>query len=157
MFEDLVVRDKTPFNLDQLADRFRRRNTGWTIPEAFLGVIVSAAMADGEMDGSEQEAILHLASRSRALKSLSHADLARINDTVNQRLLDRPEALREACDTLPPEMGLSVFAHCVDLLLADGQLLSSEARFLQELVGLLSVDPAKANLITEALIIKAQY
>jgi len=157
MFGSLIVQEKSPFDIDQLADRFRRRNTGWSIPEAFLGLIISAAMADGEMDQTEQEAILHLASRSRALKALSHADLARINQVVNERIATRPDALQEACDTLPQDMALSVFAHCVDILLSDGQLHQLEAKFLEDLVQRLSIPSDKANVITEALILKAQY
>jgi len=157
IFEAMVVQEKSAFDINQLADRLRRRNTGWTIPEAFLGILISAAMADGGMGVAEQETILHLASRSRALNAVGPSDLARINETVNERFVSRPDALQEACDTLPVDMGMSVFAHCVDILLADGQLVPSEAAFLEELVQRLSLDAAKANQITEALFIKAQY
>ena len=157
VFDSLVVKEKSPFDLDQLADRFRRSNTDWTIPEAFLGVLLSAAFADGEMQAAERDQILHIASRSRALNSISAAELSRINGVVNERLASRPTALQEACGTLPLDMGPSVFAHCVDLLLADGQLLPAEAAFLEELVTQLSVDQQVASQIMEALLIKAQY
>lgn len=157
LFESLVVQEKSPFDVDRLADSFRRSQTDWSIPEAFLGILVSAALADGQMQVEEQQAILHLASRSRALKALSAEELSRINDTVNQRLVNRPQALQEACDTLPLDMGPCVFAHCVDILLADGQLLPVEAAFLEDVATRLRVDPDKARLISEALFIKAQY
>lgn len=157
MFDQIVVGKKSEFDVGKLADKLRRRNTGWSIPEAFLGVIICAAMSDGQMEVAEQEAILHLASRSRALKTLSHADLGRINEVVNHRILSSPDALQEACDTLPLDMGPSVFAHCVDILLSDGQLVPAEAAFLQELVTKLGIDPDLANRLTEAMFIKAQY
>lgn len=157
MFESLVVPKKSSFDLTHLADQLRRRNTGWTIPEAFLGILIAAATVDGQLEFAEQQAIVHLATRSRALKSIPPAELSRINDLVNQRLLERPQALQEACDTLPLDMGPSIFAHCVDILLADGQLLPSEAAFLEELIKHLQIEAETANQITEALFIKAQY
>lgn len=157
VFESLVVEDKSPFDLAQLADRFRRGNTGWTIPEAFMGILVAAAFADGEMQAEERAEIMHLASRSRALQALPPAELSRINDVVNERLATRQMALQEACDTLPLDMGPAVFAHCVDIFLADGQLLPAEAAFLEELVTQLSIDATQAGQILEALIIKSQY
>lgn len=157
IFKSMVAQEKSEFDLGQLADRLRRQNTGWTIPEAFVGILISAAMADGGMGVEERETILHLASRSRALKAISGAELSRINEVANERFSTRPDALQEACDTLPVDMALSVFAHCVDILLSDGNLAPSEAQFLETLVERLALDPEKANQITEALFIKAQY
>lgn len=157
VFESLVVQAKSPFDLEQLADQFRRSQTDWSIPEAFFGILVCAAMADGQMQGAEQEAILHLASRSPALKALSLAELSQMNEVVNQRIVNRPQALQEACDTLPLEMGPCVYAHCVDILLADGQLLPMEATFLEELVPRLRVQPDVAQKIAEVMVMKAKY
>ena len=32
VFQNFAVEKKSPFDVDRLAERFRHRNTGWTIP-----------------------------------------------------------------------------------------------------------------------------
>ncbi len=157
VFQAFVKEEKTPFNVEQLADRFRHRNTGWAIPEAYLAILVSAAVADGGFHVEEQQEIMALARRSRALASLTPADLAKANETVNERLQTRPEALREACETLPADMCLPVYAHCVDIVLSDGELQRSEAQFLERLVPMLDIDAESAKRVMEVLLLKAQY
>lgn len=157
VFQSFVVEKKSPFNVDRLADRFRHRNTGWTIPEAYLGVLISSAVADGSFHTEEQQEIMKLARRSRALGSLSPTDLAAANDRVNQRIQANPDALKEACGTLPADMCLPVFAHCVDIVLSDGELMPAEAKFLEELVPLLDIDADSARRVMEVLLLKAQY
>lgn len=157
VFQTYAVEQKSPFDVEKLADKFRHRNTGWTIPEAYLAVLIHAALADGTLDAEESGSITTIARRSRALSALSPADLAAANNTVNERMKNRPEALKEACQTLPADMVMSVFAHCVEIILSDGQLLRQEAEFLQKLAPLLDIDEANARRIMEVLLIKAQY
>ena len=114
-------------------------------------------MADGVFDGVEVQAIQTVAQRSRALTAMSPEDLAKTNDIVNEKLRNRPDALKEACETLPADMCLPVFAHCVDIVLSDGQLLVDEAEFLQQLIRLLDIDPANARRVMEVMLLKAQY
>lgn len=157
VFQSFAVEQKSPFDVEKLADRFRYKNTGWTIAEAYLCVLISAAMADGSFNAEEQQTIQALARRSRALSSLSPGDLATANNTVNERMSTRPEALKEACETLPGEMCLPVFAHCVDIILSDGQLLTTEAQFLEKIMPLLSIERDSARRVMEVLLLKASY
>lgn len=157
VMQSFVVEEQSPFDLSKLADSFRHRNTGWTIPEAYLAVLVSSAVADGNFHAEEQEEIMRLARRSRALRAMSPTDLAAANERVNQRLQSNPQALSEAASTLPGEMCLPVFAHCVDIILADGDLTKSEGEFLDSLVPLLDIDATHARRIMEVLLLKAQY
>jgi tellurite resistance protein len=157
VFQSVAVEKKSPFDVNKLADKFRYRNTGWTIPEAYLGVLVSAAMADGSFNVEEQQTIMTLARRSRSLAALSPADLSAANDVVNERLHNRPNALKEACETLPADMCLPVFAHCVDIILSDGELMTQEAKFLDDLMPLLSIDADSGRRVMEVLLLKAQY
>lgn len=157
LFASKVAAEKKPFDAAKLADRYRFRATDWTIPEAYLAVLLSAAMADGAFDGLERDSILLAARRSRALATLSPAELAATNDSVIHRLQSRADALREACDTLPREMALSVFAHAVDLILADGDLVKVEAEFLDSLSALLEIERDAATRVLEVLLVKAQY
>ncbi|MES1200242.1 MAG: TerB family tellurite resistance protein [Pseudomonadota bacterium] len=157
VFQTVAVEKQSPFDMGKLADKFRHRNTGWTIPEAFLGLMFSAAMADGNFDPNERDTILAIAKRSRALSSLAPQDLAAANEAVNERLANRPMALEECCQTLPADMCLPVFAHCVDIILSDGQLVQPEAQFLDKLVPLLDIGQENARRVMEVLLLKAQY
>ncbi len=157
VFQQFTVAEKSPFDVNKLADRFKHRQSDWSIPEAFLGIMFKAAMADGAFDEVEIATIQTVAGRSRALTAMSPQDLARTNDLVNEKIKNRPDALKEACGTLPADMCLPVFAHCVDIILSDGQLLQTEAQFLAELTILLDIEPANARRVMEVLLLKAQY
>jgi len=54
-------------------------------------------------------------------------------------------------------MHLSVFAHCLDITLADGALVPAEAAFLEQLVAVLGILPGDAELITKVLSMKNRY
>lgn len=157
VFNQFAVAEKTPFDVSKLAEKFKYRDTGWTIPEAFLGIMFKAGMADGQFTEPEAKAIEQVASRSRALRALSSADLGALNNSVNEKLNNRSDALREACQTLPADMCLPIFAHCVDIVLSDGQLDESEAKFLQQLAELLDIEPDNSRRVMEVLLLKAQY
>jgi tellurite resistance protein len=157
IFQTNVVESKSPFDLDKLSDKFRHRNTGWSIPEAFLAILFSAAMVDGDFAADEREAIVGISRRSRVLNSLPPNELSNINNTVNERLQNRPDALKEACETLPADMCLPVFAHCVDIVLADGELLKAEAEFLENLMPMLDVERDHARRVMEVLLLMNQY
>ena len=159
IFQGFAVENKKEFDLAKLADKFRHRNTGWSIPEAYLCVLISAAMADGDFNAEEQANIVTLARRSRALRSLTPQDLAGANNNVNTRRAERGPAvsLKEACETLPADMCLPVFAHCVEIVLSDGELLKAEAEFLQTLTPMLDLRPEDARRVMEVLLLKAQY
>jgi uncharacterized tellurite resistance protein B-like protein len=146
------------FDLEKLTQAFgQQRNTDWSIPEAFLGLLLSAAAADGNIAAEEQAEVYALVRRSRALKSMTASQLAHANATVNQRLQNRPNGLQEACISLPFDMRLPVFAHCVDIILADGELLQSEADFLNALMRFLELDPDDAKRMLDALLIKNRF
>jgi uncharacterized tellurite resistance protein B-like protein len=157
VFQSFAVDKPTPFDVDKLANKFRYRNTGWSIPEAYLCLLFASAMADGTFSGLEGETIKHAVTRSRAMTAVSPQDLATANDTVNQRMQQNPKAVEEAAQTLPAEMCLPVFAHCVEIVLSDGQLMKAEADFLQNLIVLLDIEPDNARRVMEVLLMKAQY
>lgn len=152
-----IASQTSPFDVDRLADRFKHRETGWSIPEAILCILFSAAMADGSFAEEERWQIESLARRSRALRTLSPQDMAAANNSVNQRMSQNRNALQEACQTLPADMCLPYFAHCVDIILSDGQLQQSETDFLHALIPMLDLDEAHALRVMEVLLLKAQY
>jgi len=144
-------------DFEKLAADFGRKKTGWSVPEAYLGLLIATAMADGNYHPEEQQEVLKLGRRSRVLNELSVQDLAAANDIVNERLQARPEALREACQTIPEDMRLSLFGHCVGIAIADGELHKAEALFLERLVEDLGLDTSDARQVLEVVLLIARY
>jgi uncharacterized tellurite resistance protein B-like protein len=152
------AKSSSSFDLDKLTEQFKQqRNTDWSVPEAFLCLLLSAAAADGNVALEEQAEIYALARRSRALKTVNASQLAGANAAVNQRLKARPNGLQEACESLPMDMRLPVFAHCVDIILADGALLPVEAEFLNKIMAFLGIEAADGKRVMEVLLVKNRF
>lgn len=129
----------------------------WTVPAAFVAVLLAAVTCDGEMAAVEHEEILALTHRSRALKSLTPAQLAALNIQAVSRLRDEPTALADACAALPEDMRGPVFAHALDLVLADGELTVEEADFLNALILNLKLEREAVSKIADVIVLKNQY
>lgn len=158
IFQATPEPSRSGFDLDKLTEQFRtHRNTDWSVAEAFLALILSAASADGNVSREEQAEIQALAYRSRALKSMTPAQLANVNAVVGERLKTRSEGLREACESLPTDMRLPVFAHCVDIILSDGALLPVEADFLNRITSFMGIDMADGKRVLEVLLVKNRF
>lgn len=144
-----------PPDIDTLAQDFQASD--WSIPEAFMALILGAAFADHDLAPEERQEIAALIKRSRTMKRLSDAELAAVNQTVNARLNERESAIAEACHALPVDMRVSVFAHCVDITLADGKLLESEAKYLNEITHLLGLEETRAREVMAVIMHKNRY
>jgi uncharacterized tellurite resistance protein B-like protein len=105
----------------------------------------------------EQEEVKALLMRSRALKSLNQSQLAQANAVIQKRLAERKNGLEEACSALPSDMRLSVFAHCVDIILSDGNLVAVEADFLNRITTMLELQAEDAKRVMEVLLIKNRF
>ncbi|MEL6386510.1 MAG: tellurite resistance TerB family protein [Pseudomonadota bacterium] len=147
-------KDPLPDVLD-LAKDFEAND--WTISEAFMGLILSAAFSDGNMGPEEREEIGVLIKRSRTMKRLSPNDLHAVNQTVAAKLKERDNAVEEACQALPLEMRTSVFAHCVDIILLDGMLHPSEATFLNDIAKYMGLDAELGQNIMSVLMLKNRF
>lgn len=157
LFGPVTVEAKRAFSLKDLVSEFPDHPSDWTISEAYICLLLSAAMADGTVSGEESEEIRAIAHRSRTLKSLDENELAEANKVIVERRNNRPDWLAEACRALPREMRLSVFAHCLDITLADGALVSQEAEYLETIVELLEIAPEDAAMVTRVISIKNRY
>lgn len=157
VFGGITAEKKPEFNLRELVSEFPDHQNDWSIPEAFLCLLLSAAFADGKVVEQEQEEIRALAHRSRTLKNLDQNELAQMNKVVLKRRTDRPDWLEEACEALPRDMHLAVFAHCLDISLADGVLVSAEAEFLEKLISTLQIDTEDAKLVTKVVSLKNRF
>ena len=130
---------------------------GWTVPEAFITVLLAAVTCDGELATTEHEELLALVHRSRALKSLSTDQLSALNVKAMSRLRDQSGALAEACAALPEDMRLSIFAHALDLVLADGELTIDEADFLNTLILNLKLSREDVAKVSDVIVLKNQF
>jgi uncharacterized tellurite resistance protein B-like protein len=54
-------------------------------------------------------------------------------------------------------MRLPIFAHCVDIILADGALLPVEADFLNKIMAYLKLEPADGKRVMEVLLVKNRF
>ena len=129
----------------------------WTIPEAFLCLLLEAAFSDGSIAPEEKDEIAALVKRSRTMKRLSPQQMAAVNQTVNERMRERKDGLREACLALPVDMRLSVYAHCVDIVLADRQLRENEENFLNRIIEIMQLDQEMVKAIRTVMLIKNRY
>lgn len=157
LFGPITAEKKSGFSMQELVTEFPDHPNDWSIPEAFLCLILSSAFADGHIAEQEQEEIRALSRRSRTLKNLDQNELAQVNRVVLKRRADRPDWLAEACEALPKDMHLAVFAHCLDITLADGVLVPAEAEFLEKLIGLLTITEEEAKLITKVISLKNRF
>lgn len=157
LFAPVTTQKKQPFSLKELVAEFPNSQSDWSIPESFLCLVLSAALADGRMAQQESEELKALSHRSRILRNLDPNELAALNRTVVKRRADRPEWLSEACRALPHDMHLSVFVHCLDICLADGAMVAAEAEFLETLLEHLSVSEDDARQATRILSVKNRY
>jgi len=127
----------------------------WTLQEALFTVLFSASVCDGGLDRIEQDVLLGLVHRSRALKTLGEEGLEDLNASVSQKLHGREdEALKEACQSLPSPMRLPVFAQALDIILADGDLTQEESAFLNGLAAYLELVEPDIRRVADVIILK---
>jgi uncharacterized tellurite resistance protein B-like protein len=158
IFQAPPERPASNFNLEKLAAEFsKNRNSDWTVAEAFLCLLLCAVSVDGVFAREEQEEVKALLMRSRALKTLNQKQLAHANAVIQKRLADRKNGLEEACGALPSDMRLPVFAHCVDIILSDGNLVPVEADFLNRITAMLDLQAEEAKRVMEILLIKNRF
>lgn len=152
----VAVEPKPPFDFRTFfTNVVARQEDAWTEAEAFLCIILAAASCDGNIAPEESEQILGTLHRSRLFKDASAEELRRVNSAVADRLTRRgPRALAEACSVLPEALALPAFAQAVDVVLADGGFVRSEAEFLDSLMGLLRLSETDAAKIAEVMNIK---
>lgn len=158
IFQAPAERPPSSLDLEKLAAEFgQNRNTDWTVGEAFLCLLLCAVSVDGMFAREEQEEVKALMLRSRTLKTLSQSQLAKANGVIQKRLAERKSGLDEACKTLPSDMRLSIFAHCVDIVLSDGNLAAAEADYLNRITTMLELRSDDARRVMEVLLIKNRF
>jgi uncharacterized tellurite resistance protein B-like protein len=124
------------------------------VREAFYALLLCAVYADGKADPEELREVVALSRRTKTLRSLRAPQLERARQRFEPQLKS-PEALEklayEACRSIPPRMGLSLFAHCCDIIFADQMVAPAEKEFLAMLVKRFALPEKAAQNIALAL------
>ncbi len=122
----------------------------WTPAQAFLCVLQAAAECDGAASPDEINEIISTLHRSRIFKEAGPEQTRQASKIVSERLSKRGRrAVAEACAVLREEYALPVFAHAVDIVLADGGFVQAEADYLNELMLSLGIENRQAQQIAE--------
>jgi len=158
IFGEIQLKEPSELDNSNLVEEFSGQfQTDWTIPEAYMCVLLSAVYADGVDTPEEIDYVRSLARRCQTLKGRDSNELAKINVTVTERMQSRPDALGEACRTLPREMHMTLFAHCIDIVLADGELAHPEEDFLNLVMEKFRLRPEDAKQIMQVIFMKNRY
>ncbi len=140
---------------------FGKENTSasaaqFTLPEAFLGVALAVAAADGHISQSEIEGIISYLRRMQMFQGFSGQQFSNMFDkllTIAKR--QGPSALvKLAKDALSREMRETAFACAVDIALADGSVEEEEKNLLSEMQQVLEIPENIAVTVIQVMMIK---
>jgi hypothetical protein len=124
------------------------------VREAFYALLLCAVYVDGKADPEELREVVALSHRTKTLRGLRPPQLERARLRFEPMLKSR-EGLEklayEACRALPPKMGLSIFAHCCDIIFADQLVAPAEKEFLAMLVKRFALPEKAAQNVALAL------
>ena len=65
LFNQHVVAEKSPFDITKLQNKLQRQASSWSVPEAYLCLLLASSMSDGNYDRQEGAAIQAIAGRSQ--------------------------------------------------------------------------------------------
>lgn len=152
-----IFKPETSFDLEKLTASFVAGGTRWSYVEAILGLLLSAASAKGTTTPESEIEIHALARTSRVLKSLTPEQLAAINTRISRELKGTNADIKELCESVPPDMRLTVLAQCAGIILADGDLMAPEADFLNRITEHFGLKTEDAKRVMEVMLVKHKY
>ena len=144
-------------DIDPFKDVQAPESNDWSIPEAYVCILIAAVRADNKVEPEEVDYVKALVKRCKTLRGHSANALAQINLSVSERMRTRPDFIGEACRAMPRDMHMAVFAHCVDISLADGELDEKEKQFLDGLIDEMSITREDAKHVVEVIFEKNRY
>lgn len=124
--------------------------------EAFAGVAMCAAFADGVIESEEDDRFADALSKLPCLASVTDEELQAAfvrADSVARRDGERA-LLATAARAVPPRLRETAFFLGADIVLADGEVAREEQAFLDELRAALGVDESVARRIVDVVCIR---
>lgn len=132
-------------------------NNGWSIEEAYMCVLLDAVWADDEAVPEEKAYLAALVKRCQTLRGKSDNELARLNVAVMEKRQQQPDYLENACHALPSDMHKTLFAHAIDIVMADGTLHPAEESFLDSLMQKMRIEASDVRKIMEVMLDKNRF
>nr|WP_300153772.1 tellurite resistance TerB family protein [Bacteroides sp.] len=127
-----------------------------TQQEAFAGIALAMAGADGSIAESEWAGIVNYIRRLRIYDNFSGPAFDKLFDKLFRILRNQgPSALVNASvESLSDDLKLTAFACAVDIALADGVLEEEEKELINQMAEILEIPDQTAISIIEVMIIK---
>lgn len=124
--------------------------------EAFAGIAVAMAGADGSIAESEWAGICNYLRRLRLYDNFAGAAFDKMFDKLFRILKTKGASalVASSIDGLPEDLKLTAFACAVDIALADGVLEEEEKKIINQLADSLQIPEQIAISIIEVMIIK---
>ena len=138
------------------------------IEDAFFAILIGAARAGGVV-GLQEKEIAALVSRTRAFSGQAQEQIAQRQKEISARIEGEgmAEMLSAACAAILSQKredlaiarrrAESVFAHAVDLVLADGVVNLREKEYIEELADELAIDANRALQIISVMELKNDF
>jgi hypothetical protein len=126
------------------------------VQEAFAGILLGAAAADGHIADEEAEGLWTTLARMRMFDSWTGQKFSHMMGKL-VKILKRHDVdgLLDRCvASLPQKLHETAFANACDIVLADGVVEAEEEEFLEKLQRKLDVSGDEALTIVEVTIIK---
>jgi hypothetical protein len=138
-------------------------SAGWSKEEAFLCVLLAAALADSTAHELELEEIDALFHRLNIFEKQAKEKVTEMRVKVQEKLRPdatkpmKPETWKSAAKTITKNsLGVAAFANAADIVFADRVVESEEVEFLRELITELGVD-SQANDIIRVIKLKNHH
>lgn len=147
-----------PVNFDEILDASNvPGNHGWSIEEAYMCILLDAVWADDDAVPEEKAYLAALVKRCQTLRGKGDNELSRLNMSVMSKRQDQPNYLANACNALPADMHKTLFAHAIDIVMADGKLHPAEEVFLENLMQRMRIEPDDIRKIMEVMLDKNRF
>ena len=129
---------------------------GVTKQEAFTGILLAAAAADGHISEEEAQGLWTAIERMKLFSNFTPDKFKRMMDTLLKILKKGgPDMLVDKCvPALPDELRDTAFANACDLVLADGVVEDEEKKLIEKLQNRLGIAGDEAMDIVRVMVIK---
>ena len=127
-----------------------------TKQEAFTGILLAAAAADGHISDEEAQGLWTAIERMKLFANFTPDKFNKMMDNLLKILKKGgPDLLVEKCvPALPQRLRATAFCNAVDIVLADGSVEDDEKELIEKLQTALEVGDDEAKTIIEVMIIK---
>ena len=124
--------------------------------EAFVGILLAAAAADGHIADEEAQGLCTVTQRMKLFQNVNGDKFGQIiNQLVKILKREGVDKLVERCaDALPAELHETAFANACDIVLADGVVEDEEKELIEKLQNELDIPGDRALDIVQVMVVK---